>query len=132
MSNPAYGPCEQDFASSVRVYSGNYSYVELFNNRTQPTPLLLYNPSLVYTCPAVFAFSYAFHPMSATATVQAFLGGMESGKNQTRLVKEVSVVGGYWTGAGQTYAFHAFQAGDYTVVVYDAWGHQLIGYFRVA
>lgn len=51
--------------------------------------------------------------------------------NQTGVVKGTSIIGGYWSGAGQNYAFHTLQPGNYTVVIYDAWAHQLIGYFRV-
>lgn len=123
LANPAYGPCQQGFATSIRIYSGNYSYTELFNNRSQPMPLLLYNPSLIYTCPEVFNFRYTFNPKSAIATIQP--------GNETKVVRESSVVGGYWTSSGQTYTFHDFQPGKYTVVVYDAWGQQLIGYFQV-
>jgi hypothetical protein len=131
MTNPADGPCQQGFATGVHVYSGNYSYDQLFNNRSNPTPLLLYNPSLIYTCPAVFTFTYTFQSNSAVATVQASLGGSQALHNESQAVEETSNIGGYWTGTGQNYAFNRFQPGTYTVVVYDAWWNQLIEYFQV-
>jgi hypothetical protein len=131
MTNPAYGPCAQGFATKIVVYLGNYTYLQLFNNRSNPTPLLLYNPTLIYSCPAVFTFTYTFNPKSSVATIQPFIGGFQS-KNETRAVRENSVVGGYWTASGQTYTFHKFQPGVYTVVIFDAWGNQkVIGYFKI-
>jgi hypothetical protein len=124
--NPAEGPCAQGFFTSLDVYSGNLSYNQLFNNRSNPSPLRLYNPSLVYTCPRMFNFTYVFYPHGAVARIQSDAG------NGTKAVRETSVIGGYWTGSGQNYAFHSFPPGEYTVVVYDAWGSQkLIGYFQV-
>jgi hypothetical protein len=131
MTNPVFGPCAQGFATGVEVYAGNYSYMQLFNNGSRPSPLLLYNPSLSYLCPAVFTFMYTFRPNSAIATVQSFLGGSQAGKNESSVVKETSVVKGYWTGSGQYYNFHEFPQGQYTVMVYEGWGQKLIGYFQV-
>jgi len=125
ITNPAYGPCQQAFFTSINVYSGNYSYDQLFNNRSNPYPLLLYNPSLVYTCPRAYDFTYVYYADSAIATMRS------QGGNETKVFRETSVVGGYWTGSGQDYTFHSFPPGDYTVVVYDAWAQKLIGYFHV-
>jgi len=131
MVNHAKGPCEQGQVTAVDVYSGTYSYVQLFNNRSQPTPLLLYNPSLTYLCPAVFNFNYSFHPDSSTATVRAHLGGNQAMRDQTEAVEETSLVAGYWTQFGSAYAFHHFSPGNYTVVVHDYWDNTIIGYFQV-
>ena len=131
MVNHANGPCAQGQVTAVDVYSGNYSYVELFNNRSQPTPLLLYNPSLTYLCPAGFTFNYLFQPNSSTATIRAYLAGHQAMNNQTKTVEETSVVSGYWTQSGSAYSFHNFSAGTYTVVVYDYWGNTIIAYVQV-
>ncbi len=129
MVNPTYGPCQQGFATRISVYSGNYTYLELFNNRSNPTPLLLYNPSLIYTCPAVFNFQYTFEPNSAVATINSSLGGYH--RIDTRLVNETSVVAGYWVQTPIGYQFKRFPIGVYTVVASDAWGDKAIGYFQV-
>jgi len=131
MVNHANGPCAQEQVTAIDVYSGSYSYVQLFNNRSQPTPLLLYNPSLNYLCPAAFTFNYLFQPNSSLATVRALVGGHEVMTNQTGAVEETSVVAGYWTQSGSTYASTHFSPDTYTVVVYDYWGNTIIGYFQV-
>ncbi len=130
MVNHAKGPCGQGQVTAIDVYSGSYTYDQLFNNRSQPTPLLLYDPSLSYLCPAEFTFNYLFQPNSSSATVRAFLGGHQT-MNQTEVVEETSVVAGYWSQSGSTYAFHQLSLGAYTVVVYDYWGNTIIGYVQV-
>ncbi len=126
IDNPAYGPCQQGFATGVRVYMGHYS----LSNLSQAKELLLYDPSSQYRCPAFFTFQYTFSPNSAMATVQATLGGYQ--QNGSRLVSETSVVSGYWVGSGQSYIFQRFPAGEYSVLVFDAWGDEAVGYFQVA
>ncbi len=126
MTNPAFGPCQQGFATGVHVYSGNYSYVEIFNNRSQPAQLLLYDPSLAYTCPEVFTFSYSFSPQSDVAVVQP--SGL---KGASEPVNETSVLSGYWTGSGKNDTYKVFPPGIYTIVVYDAWGQKVVGYLQV-
>ncbi|HEV2390136.1 MAG TPA: hypothetical protein VGS04_05355 [Nitrososphaerales archaeon] len=126
MGNPAFGPCQQRLATAVNVYSGNYSYGALFNNRSQPARLLLYDPSLAYTCPEVFSFNYSFSPNSDIALVQP-----DGPKGTAGPVNETSVLTGYWTGSGQNYTYKEFPPGTYTIVVFAAWGQKVIGYFRV-
>lgn len=125
MDNPAYGPCDQGFATGIQVYAGHYSLTDL----TEAQGLLLYNPSSTYFCPAIFTFYYTFSPNSANATMAPYLNGFAP-ENETRLVRETSVVGGYWIGSGQAYAFRRFDPGQYTVLVFDAWGNKVIGYFQ--
>lgn len=123
MTNPAYGPCEQRFATGVDVYQGDYTAANL----TQGTELLLYNPVLIYTCPEVFTFQYSFAPNSDNATVE----GIPGGRVTAGPVSETSTIAGYWTGSGQNYTFHAFPVGNYTLVVFDAWGQTAIAHFAV-
>jgi hypothetical protein len=120
MANPAYGPCQQRFATGVDVYQGDYSAANL----TQGTELLLYNPVLIYTCPEVFTFQYSFAPNSDNATVEQIPGGQTT----TGPVSEMSTLAGYWTGSGQNYTF---PVGNYTLVVFDAWGQTAVGHFAV-
>jgi hypothetical protein len=127
MADPAEGPCQQGLATGVRVYKG----WDTPANLSKATELLLYNPSLVYLCPAVLAFQYSFAPDSDIATVQGILGGSR-GSNTTGPVNETSILSGYWTGSGSQYAFQTFPQGSYTVVVFDAWGQTAIGHLQVA
>jgi hypothetical protein len=124
MDNPAYGPCQQDFATGIDVYEGHYTSVNL----SKATELLLYNPSLTYACPRPFTFQYSFPPNSDVATIHTYGGGAG---NTTGPVNETSQASGYWTGSGQSYNFTAFPQGTYTVVAFDAWGQNAIGYFQV-
>jgi len=117
MTNPAYGPCEQTFATGVDVYLGNYTMADL----SQGKALLLYDPSLPYTCPTVTHYQYSFSPNSDVAT----------SRGSTGPVVETSVLSGYYTGSGQSYAFNQFPPGVYTVKVFDAWGQAAIGHFEV-
>lgn len=131
MVNHANGPCAQGQVTAIDVNSGNYSYIQLFNNPSQPAPLLPYNPSLNYLCPAVFNFNCVFQPNSSTATVRAYLGGNQAMKDQVKVVEETSLVSGYWTQSGSAYVFHHFSSGTYAVVFYDYWGNTIIGYMQV-
>jgi len=108
MTNPAYGPCEQKFFTSIEVYSGHY----VSANLTQGTPLLLYNPSLIYTCPTAGNYKVTLGPHQST--------------------NETSTVAGFWTGSRQSYTFQAFYSGTYTMAVSDAWGQNVLIYFIVA
>jgi hypothetical protein len=121
MTNPAYGPCQQDFATGIHVYEGSYTSANI-------SKLLLYNPSLIYTCPEVFTFHYYFSPESDVATVHT----TGAPGNTTGPISEASTVNGYWTGSGQNYAFQPFPLGTYTIEVFDAWGQTTIGHFQVS
>jgi YVTN family beta-propeller protein len=137
--NSDYGPCAQGFATGVQVYRGQYTSA----NVSEGHGLLLYNPSLVYLCPAEFTFQYSFEPNSDNATVVPSLGAFQDpNMDTTGPVNETSVLAGYWIGTGQgfldqngdesqAYAFNTFQPGTYTVVVDDAWGQKAIGNFQV-
>ncbi|TLY17185.1 MAG: hypothetical protein E6K86_02675 [Thaumarchaeota archaeon] len=128
--NPAQGPCGQNSATGVRVYSGHFTSFTL----SGATPLLLYNASLIPPCPAIFSFVYTFQPNSDNATVQALPPFPTQA--ETRLVNETTTLSGYWVncclaGPGASYMFQKFHPGQYTVVVFDEWGQQIIEYFEV-
>ncbi len=119
ITNPVYGPCEQEFATGVEVYQGDYT---AGNSNATGARLFLYNPSLIYTCPTVSSYQYAFSPNSDIASRAGAICS----------VSETSVLAGYWTGSGQSYAFQAFLPGIYTVEVFDAWGQVAVGHFQVS
>lgn len=107
LDNPVYGQCQQGFATGVYVYSGHYTSA----NISRASQLLLYNPSFHTPCPFPSIQQYTFTPI--------------------RGVSETSLLTGYWTGSGANYSFQSFTIGEYTVVVFDAWGQEAIGYFHV-
>lgn len=108
LDNPAYGPCQQAIATGINVYSGYYTRA----NISEASPLSLYNPSLIYTCPTESTTRYDFSPGNG--------------------VVETSVISGDWVGSAQNYTFNKYlPPGTYTVVVFDAWDQTAIGYIQV-
>jgi hypothetical protein len=104
LANPVYGPCTQDVATGVYVYSGYYAS----GNISKATQLQLYDPDAVYLCPTMSTVDYTFEP--------------------PRGLTEVSVLTGDWSGS----RFQSFPVGEYTVSVFDAWGQVAIGHFDVS
>jgi len=124
--NPAYGPCAQNQATSIDVYSGHYT----FSNISEGAPLLLYNASQLFLCPAQFHFTYSFNPNSDNATIVTL--PPFSLPTVSKIVNETSIVSGYWTKSGNSYAFQHFDPGQYSVLVTDAWSQETICYFQVS
>jgi len=125
--NPSEGPCAQNQATAAEVYSGHYTFANISN----ATPLLLYNASQVYLCPAQFHFTYTFLPNSDNATVVTL--PPFSLPTVSEIVNETSILSGYWTKSGNSsYTFQDFGPGQYSVLVMDAWGQEVICYFRVS
>lgn len=104
--DPLYGPCPLHVATGLYLYSGRLTAATI----STESPLQLYNPSLIYTCPTENAQQYSLNP-----------GGN---------ITETSVISGYWTSFGQGYTHVGIPPGAYTVVVFDAWGQSIIGYFQ--
>jgi hypothetical protein len=119
--NPALGPCQQQVATIVNVYAGYYSKY----NVSYARPLLLYNPTWHYACPAFGTFEYIFLPASDMAAI----GEGQATLSFTQAVNESVSLSGYWTGSGETLTFQSFQAGIYTVGVSDFWGSTTLVYF---
>jgi len=124
--NPSQGPCAQNQATAVTVYSGHYSFANISN----ASPLLLYNASLVFLCPAQFHFTYTFLPDSDNATVVTL--PPFSLPAVSELVNETNILSGYWSKSAGTYAFQDFGPGQYTLLVSDAWGQEVVCYFQVS
>jgi hypothetical protein len=124
--NPSQGPCAQNQATAVNVYSGHYTFV----NISHATPLLLYNASQDYLCPAQFHFTYTFLANSDNATVMTL--PPFSFPTIAEIVNETSTLSGYWTKSENSYAFQNFGPGQYTVLVMDAWSQETICYFQVS
>lgn len=109
------------------MYHGHYTYANL----SSASPLFLYNNTLP-PCPvAIPGFAYNFAPQSDEAKIT---GG---GFRLNWVVNETITEGGYWSGAqlnGTRWVkatFHDFASGQYTVLSFDAWGQEELGYFGV-
>lgn len=127
ITNPTQGPCGLGVTpTGIWVYSGHYT----FTNLSIASPLQLYNVSLAVPCAAVFNNTYTFQPNSDKATV-SYLG-----TSMTLVTNETISLSGYWiagllAGPNSGLVFHVFSPGSYTVVVFDAWGQQVVEYFEV-
>ncbi len=106
LADPLYGPCPLDVATGLYLYSGKLTAATISTS----SPLQLYDPSLVYTCPTENTQQYTLNP-----------GGN---------ITETSVISGYWADFGQGYTHVGLTPGVYTVVVFDAWSQSIIGYFQ--
>jgi hypothetical protein len=105
--DPVFGPCPMDVAAGLELYQGHYNSSTI----SGATPLQLYDPNNVYTCPTENTQEFSFAP----------------GGNMT----ETLVLSGYWTGSGQNAAFvRGLPPEGYTVLVFDAWNQAVIGYIQ--
>ena len=123
--NPTQAPCGLwTSPMGIRIYWGHYT----FANLSVASPLLLYNASLPVLCPVFSNNAYTFQPNSDNATVSYF-------ETSTTLVANETIsLSGYWItlgGPGSVLSSQVFETGQYTVLVFDAWGQQLIKYFEV-
>jgi len=127
ITNPSQEPCGLGVVpTGIRVYSGHYT----FTNLSAASPLLLYNDSLAVPCFVVFNNTYTFQPNSDNATVSSL------GASIKWVANETISLSGYWTtglvaGPSSKLFSQNFEPGPYTVLVFDAWGQQLIEYFEV-
>jgi hypothetical protein len=125
--NPTQGPCGRGvIPTGVQVYEGHYT----FTNLTEGTPLMLYNASGgPHPCPAPYSNVFHFQPDSDKAIVFYLGTSIDWVTNETIGLK------GYWVQVPSSglprFALHEFAAGEYTVLVFDAWGQQQLEYFVV-
>jgi hypothetical protein len=120
--NQYLGACAiSEIPATYYIYAGHVTFSNLAFN----TPLFLYNPSTIVTCPHSFNSTLAFQPNSDLAT--------ETRPNMTSfLVNFTSIYHGYWVrGSGGGYSFASFTPGQYSVLVTDTWGQRELDYFVV-
>lgn len=106
--DPFFGPCPLDVATGLNLYSGALPAAAI----PTASPLPLYNPDNVYSCPTENTQEYSLSP-----------GGG---------ITETSVISGYWANSSQGYVHTYISAGVYTVDVFDAWNQSIVGYFYAA
>jgi len=98
-------------------------------NVTGVTPLELFDPNVVYTCPAIVAaVSYDFQPWSASAAIYTSYELMPWSVNMTTRVTSQ----GFWTGSYPNATFSNFTPGIYTVVAGDEWGSLVVLHFTIS
>lgn len=125
-------PCSFYFPYGFSVFYGNLS-LDSVNTRT---PLAIWEPGAVYSCPADIVFNYyVMHPESDVAS----LIGPNPPMNIT--MHSTLDLSGYWvhaipsfhgnTSAGQDYQFVHFLPGNYTILISDEWGSLLLLHFSV-
>jgi hypothetical protein len=125
--NPTQAPCGLGIApTGIQIYGGHYTSANL----TQGTPLMLYNASgPVPPCSAPYNSVYHFVPNSDKAVVFYLGTSTDWVANETTALRE------YWTQVTSNglprFAPHEFAIGEYTVLVFDAWGQQQLEYFTI-
>ncbi len=120
---PGFG-CPSSFPLAFNIYQGHYDYVSV----TGATPLLLHNASIILPCFVGYNSTYTFDPNSDIVLDSSMIGQTTHAMNYT------SVMSGYYVQNQTSYrfTFQEFTAGYYTVLIFDRWGQQVLGYFAVA
>ena len=113
--NPSEAPCSDAKLTRVSVYAGNHTFGDL----STASPLLQWNASVYPTC---------LNLGMRTSTFEAYGG---------TIMAETTTLGGYYVLSGTAnglsrYVFQSFPPGTYTIVVFDAFGQQVIQYFQVS
>jgi hypothetical protein len=111
-------PCGNfgQFPIEYAVFQGHYDA----SNYTSTNALTLYDPGLFIPCPTAEALPayLLFAPLSDNASYPSGQGSF--------LVSASYSVTGYWTGSGNTFAFHQLPPGIYTVLAEDEWGNVVL------
>ena len=111
------GPCLFHMPFGMALMPGNYSV----ENMTEGQRLPLY-PSGVYVCKTIGIVDFVFEPSSSKATVETY----NSTKYPVTMQYHVAF-NGFYDGK----EFHPLDAGAYTVVGEDQWGHVVLHHFTV-
>jgi hypothetical protein len=121
-----YG-CPGSFPFAFNIYKGHLD----FGTVRGATPLLLYNASIAWLCFVGYNSTFTFKPDSDVVLDSSSIGQFTHQVNYT-----VVFSGSYFLNSTQTspdrYTLEKFAPGNYTVLIFDRWGQQDIGYFMVA
>ncbi len=117
--------CPSSFPLGFSIYQGHYDFTSV----QEATPLLLREP-IPIPCFVGYNSTYTFDPHSDTVLDSNFMGQTRYPMNYT------DVLSGYYFMSSSTtspshYTFQSFPPGSYTVLVFDRWGQEDIGYFEV-
>jgi hypothetical protein len=124
------GPCSQ-LPLAFGIFEGYYSK----GNLSSASPLDVFRPGVVYSCPVEFNIAYfSFSPQSDDISLYS---PQPSGSGNTTVPTRMWTnpdaftenFSGYWTVQDQ--AFHQFQPGAYTIVGGDDYGQLEIIHFYV-
>jgi hypothetical protein len=120
-------PCGTlNYPFGVAIFQGYYASGDI----SSATPLKLYDPLAVYSCPMVLSEidTYAFQPLSDIAAV--FQISDTNPVSTENMNAEVQTTG-YWIGSTAV-TLTNFDPGVYTVVGGDEWGSLLVVHFTVS
>jgi hypothetical protein len=124
-------PCVANNPFGISILQGNYDTT----NVASITPLNLYDPNVVYWCPAGLSVvtAYDFQPSSDTAVIYSYFVMTPDSSLPPRSVQMIGKVSstGYWAGNRPAATFINFTPGIYTVVGGDEWGALVILHFTV-
>jgi hypothetical protein len=115
-----------NYPFGVAIFQGYYASGDI----SSATPLKLYDPLAVYSCPMVLSEidTYAFQPLSDIAAV------FQISDTNPVLTENMNVevqTTGYWIGSTAV-TLTNFDPGVYTVVGGDEWGSLLVVHFTVS
>jgi len=120
------GPCRTVYPFGISILKGYYDA----KSAGDITPLQLFDPNAMYSCPAILAgvyYDFDFQPWSDIATV--YLDNFEPYSiNMTATVTST----GFWTGSRPNATLSDFTPGIYTIVGGDEWGALVILHFTVS
>ena len=125
--SPTEGACGYvNSLIGVQFYLGHYG----FSNLSSATPLVMYNATgPPPPCPPPPFATYIFLPNSDRVLIPGSTPPIQ-------IANRTVVRGGYWTpslvsGPGGGYYYQPFNPGNYTVLIFDAWGQQMLEYFQI-
>ena len=116
-------PCPDNLPFGFVILKGDYN----LTTYSQGQPLMLYEPNVIYMCPAEFPInSYEFLPFSDHVLI---LSNVNPPINFT--LENSILLNGSWSYVGSKAVFSNFPPGIYTVVAADEWGEIQIAHFSV-
>jgi len=118
----SFGPCGAPGHVAFGIFQGYYDQ----SNYTNANSLLLYNPSVTYSC-TTFAFgifTYSFQPHSDVAELLNSSGVPVFNES----ISTGGLIAGYWQEGG---TYQVFPAGNYTIMAADEWGQVAFLHFTV-
>jgi len=121
------GPCGPiNYPFGIAVFKGNYTSLNVLSM----TPLKLYNPTAMYSCPAMLSgiSTYEFEPLSDSAAI--FQNSGTSPVLTENMNSEIHSTGYWVTNPNETLT--DFDPGVYTVVGGDEWGDLVVAHFTVS
>ena len=128
INNPSESSCAITWPTAVTIFPGRFTWSSVLSAE----PLTQFNATSVPRCGLPSQTGYKFSPESDQAILQSI--PPNNLYPPAISINETIAMTGYFTKAGSEtkYTFQDFMPGEYTVVVSDAWGQEVISYFSVS